>query len=92
MLAIGRALMSRPQLLLMDEPTLGLSPMMRNEVGLVTKRMNQTGTTVILVEQNAHMSLRISHTGIVLQNGHVVMQGAADELLNDPFLKESYLS
>jgi branched-chain amino acid transport system ATP-binding protein len=92
MLAIGRALMSGPELLLMDEPTLGLSPLMRNEVARVTKQINQGGTTIILVEQNAHMSLRISHRGIVLQNGQMVMQGTSNELLNDPFLRESYLS
>jgi branched-chain amino acid transport system ATP-binding protein len=92
MLAIGRALMSSPQLLLMDEPTLGLSPLMRNEVARVTKQINQGGTTIILVEQNAHMSLRISHMGIVLQNGQVAMQGTSTELLNNPLLRESYLS
>ena len=92
MLAIGRALMSSPQLLLMDEPTLGLSPLLRNEVARVTKQINQGGTTIILVEQNAHMSLRISHMGIVLQNGQVVMQGTSNELLNSPLLRESYLS
>jgi branched-chain amino acid transport system ATP-binding protein len=92
MLAIGRALMSSPQLLLMDEPTLGLSPLMRNEVARVTKQINQGGTTIILVEQNAHMSLRISHMGIVLQNGQVAMQGTSNELLNNPLLRESYLS
>lgn len=92
MLAIGRALMSSPQLLLMDEPTLGLSPLIRNEVARVTKQINQGGTTIILVEQNAHMSLRISHMGIVLQNGQVVMQGTSTELLNNPLLRESYLS
>jgi branched-chain amino acid transport system ATP-binding protein len=92
MLAIGRALMSGPELLLMDEPTLGLSPLMRNEVARITKQINQGGTTIILVEQNAHLSLRISHRGIVLQNGQMVMQGTSDELLNDPFLRESYLS
>jgi branched-chain amino acid transport system ATP-binding protein len=92
MLAIGRALMSSPQLLLMDEPTLGLSPLIRNEVARVTKQINQGGTTIILVEQNAHMSLRISHMGIVLQNGQVAMQGTSNELLNNPLLRESYLS
>jgi branched-chain amino acid transport system ATP-binding protein len=92
MLAIGRALMSSPQLLLMDEPTLGLSPLIRNEVARVTKQINQGGTTIILVEQNAHLSLRISHMGIVLQNGQVVMQGTSNELLNSPLLRESYLS
>jgi len=92
MLAIGRALMSSPQLLLMDEPTLGLSPLIRNEVARVTKQINQGGTTIILVEQNAHLSLRISHMGIVLQNGQVAMQGTSNELLNSPLLRESYLS
>jgi len=92
MLAIGRGLMAGPQLLLLDEPTLGLSPLMRQEVVAVTKKINQTGTSIILVEQDAHMALRISHKGIVLQNGRVVMQGSCQELLNDPFLRESYLS
>ncbi len=92
MLAIGRGLMAGPQLLLLDEPTLGLSPLMRKEVVAVTKKINQTGTSIILVEQDAHMALRISHKGLVLQNGQVVMQGSSQELLNNPTLKETYLS
>ena len=92
MLAIGRALMANPQLLLMDEPTLGLSPLMRKEVGRITKTINQMGTSIILVEQDAHMSLRIAHRGFVMQNGQVVMQGLSSELINDPSLRESYLS
>lgn len=92
MLAIGRGLMARPRLLIMDEPTLGLSPLMRKEVATVTKKINATGTTIIFVEQDAQMALRISHKGIVLQNGEVVMRGASKDLLTDPVLKESYLS
>lgn len=92
MLAIGRGLMARPRLLIMDEPTLGLSPMMRKEVGHVTKKINLSGTSIIFVEQDAQMALRISHKGIVLQNGQVAMQGSSQELLSNPTLKESYLS
>lgn len=92
MLAIGRALMANPRLLLMDEPTLGLSPLLRKEVMRVTREINQGGTSIILVEQNARLTLRIAHRAIVLQNGLVVMQGSSQDLLQDPVLKESYLS
>jgi branched-chain amino acid transport system ATP-binding protein len=92
MLAIGRALMANPQLLVMDEPTLGLSPLLRKEVMLVTAKINRGGTSIILVEQNARLTLRIAHRAIVLQNGLVVMQGSSQDLLQDPVLKESYLS
>jgi branched-chain amino acid transport system ATP-binding protein len=92
MLAIGRALMANPRLLLMDEPTLGLSPLLRKEVMRVTREINQGGTSIILVEQNARLTLRIAHRAIVLQNGLVVMQGSSQDLLQNPFLRESYLS
>jgi branched-chain amino acid transport system ATP-binding protein len=92
MLAIGRGLMAEPRLLVLDEPTLGLSPIMRQEVGAVTEKINQAGTSIILVEQDAHLALRISHKGIVLQNGQAVMQGSSKELLDNPSLRESYLS
>jgi branched-chain amino acid transport system ATP-binding protein len=92
MLAIGRGLMAGPRLLVLDEPTLGLSPLMRQEVAAVTEKINQTGTSIILVEQDAHLALRISHKGVVLQNGQVVMQGSSQELRDNPALKESYLS
>jgi branched-chain amino acid transport system ATP-binding protein len=92
MLAIGRGLMARPRLLLLDEPTLGLSPLMRQEVAAVTRKINRMGTSIVLVEQDAHTALRISDRGIVLQNGQVVMQGPCQELLNDPALRESYLA
>ena len=92
MLAIGRALMAGPKLLLMDEPTLGLSPMMRKEVERVTRRINEAGTSIMLVEQNARMALRVAHKGVVLQNGQIVLRGTSSDLLNDPSLRESYLS
>ncbi len=92
MLAIGRGLMAGPKLLVLDEPTLGLSPIIRKEVGTVTKKINQSGTAIILVEQDAQMALRISNRGVVLQNGQVVMQGPCSELLDNPELRESYLS
>ena len=92
MLAIGRGLMAVPKLMVLDEPTLGLSPIMCKEVGTVTKKINQSGTTIILVEQDAQMALRISNRGVVLQNGQVVMQGPSWELLDNPELRESYLS
>ncbi len=92
MLAIGRALMAGPKLLLMDEPTLGLSPMMRKEVERVTRRINEAETSIMLVEQNARMALRVAHKGVVLQNGRIVLRGTSSDLLNDPSLKESYLT
>jgi len=92
MLAIGRALMANPQLLLMDEPTLGLSPLLCREVMRATRKINQDGTSIILVEQNARMSLRVAHKAIVIQNGLIVLEGLSEELLNNPFLRESYLS
>jgi len=92
MLAIGRALMAGPKLLLMDEPTLGLSPLMRLEVIRVTQKINEDGTSIILVEQNASMALRIAHNGIVIQNGQIALKGSSEELSNNPFLRESYLS
>jgi branched-chain amino acid transport system ATP-binding protein len=92
MLAIGRGLMANPRLLLMDEPTLGLSPLMRKEVMRVTREINQKGTSIILVEQNAKQTLRVAHRAIVFQNGQIAMQGRSQDLLQDPVLKESYLS
>jgi branched-chain amino acid transport system ATP-binding protein len=92
MLAIARALMASPELLLMDEPTLGLSPLLGKEVMRVTTQINRGGTSIILVEQNARLTLRIAHRAVVLQNGRVVMQGSSQELLQDPSLRESYLA
>ncbi len=92
MLAIGRGLMANPQLLLMDEPTLGLSPLMRRELMNVTGKINHSGTSIILVEQNARMALRAAHRAVIIQNGQIVLEGASGELLNNPSLRESYLA
>jgi branched-chain amino acid transport system ATP-binding protein len=92
MLAIGRGLMAEPKLLILDEPTLGLSPVMRQEVAAVTKRINEDGVGIILIEQDARIALKVSHKGVVLQNGELVMQGSSRELLDDPSLRESYLA
>jgi branched-chain amino acid transport system ATP-binding protein len=91
MLAIGRGLMAAPKLLILDEPTLGLSPLMRQEVARVTQTINRTGTSIILVEQDANMALRISHRGLVMQIGRVVLEGKGLDLLNNPALQEGYL-
>jgi len=92
MLAIARALMSRPELLLMDEPSLGLAPVMVREIGKIVLNINQRGTNVLLVEQNAQLALRIAHRGYVLETGSIVLQGAAKDLLRSGQVKRAYLS
>jgi branched-chain amino acid transport system ATP-binding protein len=92
MLAIGRALMSRPQLLLLDEPSLGLSPILVNEIFGIIKRVNkEEGTTILLVEQNAAMALNTADFGYVLESGRVVMEDSCDRLLKKDDVKEFYL-
>lgn len=91
MLAIGRALMSEPQLLLLDEPSLGLAPVLAREVGAVLARLNDEGTSVLLVEQNAALALALADRGYVLENGRVVLEGAAEQLANDPMVQRAYL-
>jgi branched-chain amino acid transport system ATP-binding protein len=91
MVALGRALMSRPRLLLLDEPSLGLAPLLVGEVFRIITEINQKGTTVLLVEQNAHAALDIAHLAYVLENGSLVLQGTGEELLAHPHLKEAYL-
>jgi len=91
MLAIGRGLMSEPSLLLIDEPSLGLSPLLTAEVLNLIVEVNRQGVTVLLVEQNAKKSLGIAHRGYVLQNGRVVLEGTGQQLLNDPSVQEAYL-
>ncbi|MEI8131855.1 MAG: ABC transporter ATP-binding protein [Leptolinea sp.] len=92
MLAIGRALMSDPQLLLLDEPSLGLAPMIIDLVlDTIVKLNEETGLTILLVEQNAILALEISHHSFVLETGAIKMQGKGSDLLNDPRVKESYL-
>lgn len=91
MLAMGRALMFRPKLLLLDEPSMGLSPMFVDAIFEVICKVNQTGVAVFIVEQNAHSALEIAHRGYVLQTGRVVLQGAAAELLAHDAMRRAYL-
>jgi branched-chain amino acid transport system ATP-binding protein len=91
MLAVGRALMSRPRLLLLDEPSLGLAPLLVREIFNVIKRIRERGVTVLLVEQNAHMSLAIADRAYVLETGRIIMNGPAKEIERDPRVKAAYL-
>ena len=91
MLAIARALMARPKLILLDEPSLGLAPMMVDKIFEIIKRIHQEGMTILLVEQNANAALRLANKGYVLETGRVVMQGDAGSLLKNPQLKAAYL-
>jgi len=91
MLAIGRALLARPRLLLLDEPSLGLAPQLVQTIFRIIKEINASGTTIFLVEQNAHMALRIAHRAYVLEVGSVVMQGDAKQLAASDEVKKSYL-
>ena len=91
MLAIARALMARPQLLLLDEPSLGLAPLVVRKIFQIIREINATGTTVFLVEQNAHMALTIAHRAYVLQTGRIIKSDKAANLLEDPEVKKAYL-
>lgn len=91
MLAIGRALMSRPKLILMDEPSMGLAPILVDGIFDIITSINKTGTTILLVEQNANRALQIAHRAYVLETGKIIMQGTAKELLEDEKVKEAYL-
>jgi len=91
MLAVGRALMSRPKLLLLDEPSMGLAPMIIQQIFNIITEINQQGTTVLLVEQNAQQALSRAHRAYVLETGRIVKSGTGQELLTDPSVKEAYL-
>ncbi len=91
MLAIGRALMARPRVLLLDEPSMGLAPMLIAQIFDIITEINQQGTTVLLVEQNATQALRRADRAYVLETGHVVKSAPADQLLNDPDVQAAYL-
>ena len=91
MLAVGRALMSRPRLLLLDEPSLGLAPLLVKEIFNVVRRIRERGVTVLLVEQNAHLSLEVADRAYVLETGRIVMEGEAKALARDPRVKAAYL-
>jgi len=91
MLAVGRALMSRPKLLLLDEPSMGLAPMLIQQIFDIIVEINQQGTTVLLVEQNAQQALSRAHRAYVLETGRIVKAGTGSELLDDPAVKDAYL-
>jgi branched-chain amino acid transport system ATP-binding protein len=91
MLAVARALMSRPTLLLLDEPSLGLAPQVVDRIFQVIREINQAGTSLLLVEQNANMALQIAHHAYVLETGAIVMQGSGRELLESPEVRKAYL-
>ncbi len=91
MLAMGRALMSHPKIILMDEPSMGLSPIFVNEIFEIIKEVSKSGTTVLLVEQNAKKALSIADRAYVLETGNIVLEGQASDLLNDDSIKKAYL-
>jgi branched-chain amino acid transport system ATP-binding protein len=92
MLAIARALMSRPRLLLLDEPSLGLAPLFIRKVFSVVKELNERlGMTILLVEQNAHHALRVAHRGYVIQHGEISLEGSGSQLLANPAVRAAYL-
>lgn len=91
MLAIGRALMNRPEMLILDEPSMGLAPIIVKEIFNIIQEINKTGTTILLVEQNANMALSIADRAYVLETGKIVLSGDAKVLLNDDSIKNSYL-
>ncbi len=92
MLAIGRALMAKPKLILMDEPSMGLSPLLVKEVFGIIKRLNrELGISILLVEQNANMALHVADEGYIMENGKIVLDGTAKELMDNEDVKEFYL-
>ncbi|MEV4628491.1 ABC transporter ATP-binding protein [Micromonospora sp. NPDC049523] len=91
MLAVGRALMTRPRLLLLDEPSMGLAPKLIQQIFEIITRINEQGTTILLVEQNAQQALSRAHRGYVLETGRIVKEGTGQDLLHDPAVKEAYL-
>ena len=91
MLAVGRALMAKPKLIMMDEPSLGLAPLIVQDIFSIIERINKEGVTVLLIEQNANAALRIAHRGYVLETGHVTLSGAGKELLENEEVKQAYL-
>jgi branched-chain amino acid transport system ATP-binding protein len=91
MLAMGRALMSNPKLMLLDEPSMGLAPLLVKEIFETIREINQAGTTILLVEQNAHMALSIAHKAYVMETGKIVLQGSAEELARSEAVRKAYL-
>lgn len=91
MLAIGRAILSKPELLLMDEPSMGLAPLLVQEIFEIIKRINKAGTTILLIEQNANMALSIADRAYVMETGNIVLQGSAKDISNNEAVRKAYL-
>ncbi len=91
MLAVGRALMSRPKLLMLDEPSLGLAPLIVQQIFSIIQDINKTGVTILLIEQNANMALKIADLAYVIETGHIVLKGSGEELLQNETVREAYL-
>ncbi len=91
MLAVGRALMSRPKIMMMDEPSLGLAPLVVKEIFSIIKTVNERGVTILLIEQNANSALKVAHRGYVMETGSITMQGTGMDLLHNEKIKEAYL-
>ena len=91
MLAVGRALMAQPKLIMMDEPSLGLAPLIINNIFEIIQEINKTGTTILLIEQNANKALKVADYGYVLETGNIKMEGSGQELLQDEGVKDAYL-
>ena len=91
MLAVGRALMSRPKVIMMDEPSLGLAPIIVKGIFEIIKEINKQGVTVLLIEQNANMALHTADRGYVMETGEIILEGAGRELLENPVIREAYL-
>ena len=91
MLAMGRALMAKPKIMLLDEPSMGLSPLLVKEIFNIIKDINKQGVTILLVEQNAKMALSVANRAYVIETGKIVMSGTGEELLNSDEIKKAYL-
>ncbi|MFI5042886.1 MAG: ABC transporter ATP-binding protein, partial [Acidimicrobiales bacterium] len=91
MLAMGRAMMARPRVLLLDEPSLGLAPILVQQIFAIIREINASGTTILVVEQNALQALKVANRGYVLQTGEVVLSGPTDALREDPTVRKAYL-
>ena len=91
MLAVGRALMSRPKLMMMDEPSLGLAPLIVRDIFQIIREINKQGVTILLIEQNANMALHTADKGYVLETGEIILEGPGRELLENPVIREAYL-
>ncbi len=91
MLAIGRSLMSRPRLLLLDEPSLGLAPLVVRKIFQILREINARGTSILLVEQNAHLALSVAQRGYVLEEGRIAVHGSAEELIGNEKVRQAYL-